>query len=156
MPRNYTTLTDDAYRLVEIEDRVARMDACVALLWPALSPTGVSWLGFYLDQPGEPEDRRLVLGPHRDRPACSPIGLHGVCGQALLAQSARVVRDVAELGEAYVACDPRDRSEVVVPLIDASGQCWAVLDLDSQEVGAFDDADAVGLEHVLRAAALTL
>jgi GAF domain-containing protein len=65
-----------------------------------------------------------------------------------------VVHDVWELGESYVTCDPRDRSEVVVPLIDKDGSCWAVLDLDSHEVGAFTEADAQGLTSALRAAGL--
>ena len=91
----------------------------------------------------------------RNTPACSPIGLHGACGQAYLSRQPLVVRDVAALGENYVACDPRDRSEVVVPLLDGQGECTAVLDLDSQEVGAFDKRDVDGLTHVLRAAGLT-
>ena len=97
----------------------------------------------------------LVLGPRRDKPACSPIGLHGVCGRAYTSRRPLVVSDVAELGENYVACDPRDRSEVVIPLVDDDGTCWAVLDLDSHQLGAFDETDVEGLTAVLRAAGLT-
>ena len=63
--------------------------------------------------------------------------------------------DVANLGENYIACDPRDRSEVVVPLFDEQGNCWAVLDVDSHDTCAFNEEDAEGLISVLRAAALT-
>ena len=52
-----------------------------------------------------------------------------------------VVRDVTDLGEAYIACDPRDRSEVVVP-IRAGNRVIGVLDLDSHQIGAFDEEDA--------------
>lgn len=134
-----------------------RTDACrhvIDRLWEALSPTGVSWIGVYFDQPGEPEDRRLVLGPCRDKPACSPIGLHGVCGQSLCSRATRIVADVATLGAAYIACDPRDRSEIVVPLIDSSGACYGVLDVDSHDVGSFSEADDRGLRVVLKAARL--
>ena len=131
--------------------RTARMQAFVDLLWSELSPTGVSWLGFYLHE-GRDE---LVLGPRRDRPACSPIGLHGVCGQAFTQRRGIVVRDVAELGTNYIACDPRDRSEVVVPCFESDGRAWGVLDLDSFEVGAFDERDVEGLCSLLRAAGLT-
>ena len=62
---------------------------------------------------------------------------------------------MAELGENYIACDPRDRSEVVLPLFDGAGSCWGVLDLDSYEFSAFDEADVEGLQDVLRAAGLT-
>jgi putative methionine-R-sulfoxide reductase with GAF domain len=132
----------------------ARMRAVVDELWTSLSGTGVSWVGFYLDRPGQPDDTRLVLGPSRDKPACSPIGLHGVCGQALRLGRTRIIADVRALGPDYIACDPRDQSEIVVPLIDSAGRCWAVLDLDSHEVNAFDQADDAGLRQVLQQAGL--
>lgn len=130
------------------------MQNVVDALWEKLHATGVSWLGFYLDQPREPADRRLVLGPCRDKPACSPIGLHGVCGTALLERRICIVRDVRELGNKYIPCDPRDCSEIVVPLIDGAGKCWAVLDLDSHATASFDERDGLGLQRVLRAAEL--
>ena len=94
-------------------------------------------------------------GPRRDRPAGSPIGMHGACGQAFRSGRPLVVRDVKELGENYIACDPRDRSEVVVPLFASDGRCWSVLDLDSHEVAAFDEGDVAGLQLLLRKAGLT-
>lgn len=124
-------------------------------LWEAFAVEGVSWVGFYVDHPDQADDRRLILGPCRDKPACSPIGLHGACGKAILAREVLIVRDVAELGEEYIACDPRDRSEIVVPLIDERDSCWGVLDVDSWEVGAFDEADARGLIDLLVASGLT-
>jgi putative methionine-R-sulfoxide reductase with GAF domain len=131
-----------------------RMRAVVDALWDAFHDHGVSWIGFYLDQPGESDDRRMVLGPCRDKPACSPIGLHGVCGQALTSGQTRIVEDVESLGPNYIACDPRDRSEIVIPLRRRSGQAWGVLDVDSWEVGAFDVLDDVGLRMVLAAGGL--
>ncbi|MBN2445758.1 MAG: hypothetical protein JXO22_03480, partial [Phycisphaerae bacterium] len=66
-----------------------------------------------------------------------------------------VVRDVADLGPNYIACDVRDRSEVVVPVRDEQGVCWAVLDVDSHSTAAFDDSDVQGLSLVLRKAGLS-
>ncbi len=134
--------------------REQRTQAVVDGLWSSLRAKGVSWVGFYLDRPDEPQDRRLVLGPCRDKPACSPIGLHGVCGQALRFRTARIVDDVRELGDEYIPCDPRDRSEIAIPLIDERSVCWGVLDLDSRQLGGFDDSDETGLRKVLRAAGL--
>lgn len=137
-------------RITPTGDRDADMRAVVDALWDALNDTGVSWVGFYL-----PDGDELVLGPRRDKPACSPIGLHGACGQCYRSGVSVVVWDVKELGENYVACDPRDQSEVVVPCLGEEGACWAVLDLDSFDVGAFNDEDVAGLTGVLRAAGLT-
>ncbi|MFG0286361.1 MAG: GAF domain-containing protein [Phycisphaerales bacterium JB039] len=150
MTRPYDRLAREAEAVLEAPraERLRRLTDCV---WEALAPTGVSWAGFYL--PGA-DGASLTLGPCRDKPACSPIGLHGVCGRAFRARRSVIVRDVAALGADYVACDPRDRSEVVVPLLDASGACAGVLDLDSFEVGAFGAGDAAGLEAMLRAAGL--
>lgn len=128
-----------------------RMQQVVDLLWEHLHATGVSWVGFYL-----PDDKgQLVLGPRRDRPACSPIGLHGACGQVFRSGRPLVVRDVADLGPNYIACDPRERSEVVLPLLTATGECRGVLDLDSHEVESFDESDVKHLQAVLQRAGLS-
>lgn len=142
-------------RVDDAGPREDRMHAVADALWEAFVVEGVSWVGFYVDHPDQPDDRRLILGPCRDKPACSPIGLHGACGKALIAREVLIVRDVAELGEGYIACDARDRSEIVVPLIDDDDACWGVLDIDSWEVAAFTAADARGLIDVLVAAGLT-
>ena len=134
--------------------REIRMQAVVDALWQAFADQGYSWVGFYLDQPREPDDRRMILGPCRDKPACSPIGLHGACGRALLSRQTLIVRDVAELGDNYIACDPRDKSEIIIPLVDSAGTCWGVLDIDSHEIATFDAADEYGLRNFLRTAEL--
>lgn len=134
-----------------------RMHAVVDALWSVFGEhQPMSWVGFYLDQPDAPDERRMVLGPCRDKPACSPIGLHGVCGQALLDRETKIIRDVNDLGEKYIACDPRDRSEIVIPLVDEGGTCWGVLDVDSWDAGAFSEQDAEGLQRVLINAGLTV
>ncbi len=138
----------------------ARLDLFCDIAFAALGPTGVSWLGFY--RVAETGDA-MTLVACRDRPACSPIGLHGVCGQSLRSGRTRIVADVLELGDAYVACDPRDRSEIVIPLHDvdpdrvgASGHPAAlVLDLDSVDVGRFSDEDDRLLRDALRRAGLS-
>ncbi|MCH8852419.1 MAG: GAF domain-containing protein [Planctomycetes bacterium] len=127
------------------------MRTVVDRLWEQLSNTGVSWVGFYLYVPERDE---MELGPRRDKPACSPIGMQGACGQVFRDDTALIVRDVKELGENYIACDPKDRSEVVLPIHDAGGTPIGVLDLDSFEAGSFDETDVAGLRRVLAAAGL--
>lgn len=122
------------------------MRGFVDALWESVKDCGVSWAGFYLKTDGADE---MTLGPRRDKPACSPIGLHGACGRTWRTGRTLIVRDVAALGAGYIACDPRDRSELVVPLFDDRGACYAVLDLDSYEVGAFGEGDARALQRLL-------
>jgi putative methionine-R-sulfoxide reductase with GAF domain len=154
MARDYSRAAETLARQnLHALDATERMQGVVDALWDELHAKGVSWVGFYLEDPGAPEAERLVLGPRRDKPACSPIGLHGVCGACFTSGKTQIVRDVRDLGDGYVACDPRDMSEIVVPIIDgATGRCTAVLDLDSFEVGSFDERDEAGLKKVLTAA----
>ncbi|RLS51530.1 MAG: hypothetical protein DWH92_03300, partial [Planctomycetota bacterium] len=134
--RDYAALRTPAAAIATLPSREARMEAFVELWWSAFAAFGVSWAGFYVDCPHEPDAQRMILGARRPGPACSPIGIHGACGQALVSRQTLVVRDVADLGEGYIACDPRDRSELVVPCLTAEGQPWGVFDVDSHQVGS--------------------
>lgn len=149
--RDYTGLLSACRSLTG--DRAARMAGFVDFAWDALADEGVSWLGFYLPDPENPQ--QMLLGPRRDKPACSPIGMHGACGQSFRQHITLVVRDVAALGEGYVACDPRDLAELVIPLFDSQRECWGVFDLDSFSRGAFTTRDADALHECLAAAGLT-
>ncbi|MFG0256399.1 MAG: GAF domain-containing protein [Phycisphaerales bacterium JB043] len=152
MARDYTDVIRRCERIARDLTIEERAQAVSDILWDAFHARGVSWVGFYLARENTPEDERLVLVACRDKPACSPIGLHGVCGQGYVRGETRIVEDVRSLGEDYIACDPRDLSEIVIPIFDpASGACVGVLDLDSFEIGAFDESDDVSLREVLRA-----
>lgn len=148
MIREYAAIAE---RITPTGSRAERIRAVVDALWEGLCERGVSWAGVY-DYEDAPE---LVLTYGRNKPACSPIGLHGACGRAWTDKRPLIVRDVRALGENYVACDPRDLSEVIIPLIEPDESCSGVLDLDSFEVAAFDQADVDGLALVLQAASLT-
>ena len=127
------------------DDADARMRIITDALWDEFgSHRPVSWVGFYLMGDG-----CMTLGPRRDRPACSPIGLHGACGACALSGRTVVVRDVRELGDAYIACDPRDQSEIVVPIRTGDGRVPGVLDVDSHSAGAFGEVDRVALERII-------
>jgi putative methionine-R-sulfoxide reductase with GAF domain len=66
-----------------------------------------------------------------------------------------VVRDVADLGAGYIACDPRDRSELVVPCLTPDGHAWGVFDVDSHQVGWFQASDGTACQELLCLAGLT-
>ena len=131
-------------------EQLAAMNAFCDRAWDAFSTQGVSWIGFYVAE----NESEMVLVARRNKPACSPIGMHGACGRGLLSKKPLLVRDVKVLGAGYIACDPRDQAEVVIPLIDANGRAWAVLDVDSYEIGAFGVEDVLGFIAVLRDAGL--
>lgn len=148
--------------------RETRMKKCVDLLWERFSTpmhppsegedgdshehAPISWVGFYLKVEGSDE---LVLTYCRNKPACSPIGLHGVCGRGFVEKRPVVVANVKTLGPNYIACDPADQSEVVVPLFTDDGACLGVLDIDSYHVGAFTSHDVKGLTNLLQRFGLT-
>ena len=81
----------------------------VDALWDELSPKGISWIGFYIKNPDMDE---LILGARRDKPACSPIAMFGACGRAFQSRKPLIVTNVNNLRAGYIACDPRDKSEV--------------------------------------------
>ncbi|MGD9789630.1 MAG: GAF domain-containing protein [Phycisphaerales bacterium] len=148
----YPALIDVA-RAARPVSRGDAMRLVVDLLWRAFGgESRWSWVGFYERAPGG--EAEMVLVCREPKPACSPIGLHGMCGKGLLTKHALVIDDVRTLGENYVACDPRDLSELVVPVIGADGACDAVLDADSFEVGAFTREDAAGCWALMHAAGL--
>lgn len=128
-------------------DRGRIMQHIIDALWEHFGGATYSWCGFYLPSP---DGSQLVLGPARDKPACSPIGMHGVCGRAFSSGTSQVVADVAALGNGHIECDPKNRSEIAIPVFGADGKPFAVLDVDSYELGAFDDLDQRWLERIVR------
>ncbi|MCC5823578.1 MAG: GAF domain-containing protein [Phycisphaerales bacterium] len=133
-------------------DRQRRMREAADTLWRFLKDHAVSWVGFYTKADDADE---MILGPARDKPACSPIGLHGACGQALLKKRPLIVNDVRNLGMNYVACDPRDLAELVIPLFDETGRCYGVLDLDSFERSAFSEHDLINLRRLMESTGIS-
>lgn len=101
------------------------------------------WVGFYFLR-----DDHLLLGPFQGAAACVTLKLdRGVCAASVRQKSTIIVPDVHEF-VGHVACDPRSKSEIVVPLLDTSGILRAVLDVDSANQNDFDADDAAGLEKI--------
>ena len=142
--RFYAELEAQARALVAGEpDRVANAANIAALIFHALPR--INWAGFYFLQ-GDV----LVLGPFQGKPACVriPVG-RGVCGTAVAAARSQLVPDVHAF-PGHIPCDAASRAEVVVPLSDAGGHIFGVLDIDSPEPERFDAADLAGLERIAR------
>jgi len=128
--------------LAGIEDPIAAMATIASLVHNAF---GFLWTGFYrVVAPG-----KLRVGPYQGTLGCLDIDFgRGVCGTAAATGEPVIVEDVL-LHKNHIACDPRARSEIVVPVFDAHGRLIAVFDVDSAETGAFTDVDRVGLERIL-------
>ncbi|MBX3379791.1 MAG: hypothetical protein KF805_06830 [Phycisphaeraceae bacterium] len=141
--------------------RASAMRAFLDLTWSAFGDDNpsperkkISWIGFY--ERDHEDAAQMILIDRRPKPACSPIGLHGLCGWGMLDSTSYIVDDVRTLGANYVACDPRDQSELVVPLFNEKGESFGVLDVDSFAIGAFDENDAACVHRLLRAFGLTM
>ena len=126
------------------DDLIANSANLAALLYWSLPQ--LNWAGFYLVEPRRGD---LLLGPFQGKPACVriPIG-RGVCGTAAARRETIVVPDVHAF-PGHIACDSASNSEVVVPVV-RDGKLLGVLDLDSPVPSRFDDADARGLEALVR------
>ncbi|MDD2559671.1 MAG: GAF domain-containing protein [Bacteroidales bacterium] len=114
------------------ENHIANLANITAALKSAL---GFFWVGFYLV-----EGPWLVLGPFQGELACTRIARgKGVCGKAWEKQQVLIVDDVDKF-DGHIACSSKSRSEIVVPVI-SSNRVIAVIDVDSEQLAAFDNVD---------------
>ncbi|MGH7785108.1 MAG: GAF domain-containing protein [Candidatus Binatia bacterium] len=98
------------------------------------------WVGFYLVKEGQ-----LVLGPFQGPLACTRIKFgDGVCGHCYETRKVVIVPNIDEFPD-HIVCSSASRSEIVVPVFDKAGEIVAVLDVDSDKLDDFSDADADGL-----------
>jgi len=124
---------------------VARYATASCLLSLAFRPR-FFWTGFYMVDPLKPKE--LVVGPYQGTLGCLriPFG-RGVCGAVAASGKTLIVPDVHAF-PGHIACDSATKSEIVVPVFDAEGKLAAVLDVDSEELDAFDADDQSGLERI--------
>ena len=104
------------------------------------------WTGFY--RVVKPD--LLVVGPYQGTHGCLRIPFaRGVCGAAARTRVTQLVDRVSARPD-HIACSASTQSEIVVPVITPAGQLLAVLDVDSDQVEAFDDFDQAALEDICR------
>ncbi|WP_136636176.1 GAF domain-containing protein [Pseudooceanicola onchidii] len=105
------------------------------------------WTGFYrVTEPG-----LLKIGPYQGGHGCLVIPFsRGVCGAAARTGETQLVPDV-DAFPGHIACASSTRSELVIPVRDASGAVIAVLDIDSDQPDAFTETDATELTAILDA-----
>ncbi len=139
----YLQLLPQIRAVVEGEtDMIANMANVASMLHETF---GFWWTGFYRVQEGSV----LLLGPFQGPLACTRIKKgKGVCGTAWERGETVVVPDV-DAFPGHIACSSLSRSEIVVP-VWKDGTVVAVLDIDSKELGTFDEVDKKYLEEVAK------
>jgi len=143
MNTDYALLIEQAKALTAgVDDFISNISNISALIYSSLDR--LNWAGFYIMKNGE-----LKLGPFQGKPACVriPVG-RGVCGTAVSENSTQLVPDVHAF-PGHIACDGASNSEIVIP-IRKGGAVVGVLDVDSPELDRFSEADACGLEELVK------
>lgn len=137
----YDSLVPQIASLIDGEpDLTANLANVAAALKEAF---GFFWVGFYLKK-----DNQLVLGPFQGPIACTRINFNkGVCGAAYSRRETILVPDVEQF-PGHIACSSASKSEVVVPVFDQAGNVAMVLDVDSDQLNDFSEADIKGLEQI--------
>jgi L-methionine (R)-S-oxide reductase len=103
------------------------------------------WTGYY-----RLVDEKLIVGPYQGSVACINLAQDkGVCWAAINNKKTVIVPDVNEFAN-HIACDSRSKSEIVVPIRNLNGEIVSVLDVDSKALNSFDEADAEGLEMIVK------
>lgn len=101
------------------------------------------WVGFYLI-----EGEQLILGPFQGPVACTRIQYgRGVCGTSWKENKTIIVPNVDEF-PGHIACSSISKSEIVIPIYK-NKNIIGILDVDSDELNAFDDIDAQYLTEIV-------
>lgn len=138
---SYQTLVPQIEALISSEtDPVANLANIAAAIWETF---GFLWIGFY-----RVEGEELILGPFQGPLACTRIAKGaGVCGTAWAKNTTLIVPNVDEF-PGHIACSSASKSEIVVPVLSASGDVLYILDIDSDQLDCFDKIDQKYLEEI--------
>ena len=123
-------------------DLNARMATIVALLHNKFN--NYFWTGFYFVHP-----ENMTVGVYQGSVACLTLPKpKGICWDSVLTEKPIIVPDVNEYSN-HIACDARSKSEIVIPVQNNEGNVFAVLDVDSDKINAFDEIDREFLTKII-------
>lgn len=147
--QKYQSLLPQIEALVSTEDDViANLANISAALRQAM---GFFWVGFYRAETPD----MLVLGPFQGPVACTRIPKgKGVCGAVFEQRKTLIVPNVDEF-PGHIACASESKSEIVLPIFKRGEVAW-VLDIDSDQLGDFDETDQHWLEKLTSMVGLML
>jgi GAF domain-containing protein len=102
------------------------------------------WTGFYMLTEGE-----LLVSTYQGPVACQRLKKDtGVCWAGINRKESVVVQNVHDF-PGHIACDSRSKSEIVIPVFSKEGNVIGVLDVDSKDIGSFDETDRIWLEKIV-------
>lgn len=141
MNRQYNDILLQVKGVLEGEpDLIANLSNVAAIL---KTLPQYDWVGFYIVKQNE-----LVLGPFQGLVACTRISIgKGVCGTSWEKNESILVPDV-DAFPGHIACNALSRSEIVVPVRNTKGEVCMVIDVDSNDLNAFDENDVAALETI--------
>lgn len=123
------------------KDMIARLSSTMAVLKVAFN---FLWVGIYFVKENE-----LVVGPFQGPLACTRIAYgKGVCGKSWELRHPIVVPDVEEF-PGHIACSSLSRSEIVVPSLNKNGDVEYLIDIDSEDLSAFDEVDMNNVKQII-------
>ncbi|MBN1596947.1 MAG: GAF domain-containing protein [Bacteroidales bacterium] len=105
----------------------------------------IFWIGFYIIN-----NKILTVGPYQGPLACQILDYpSGACWYSILNKKIVNIPDVSKF-PGHIPCDSRSKSELVIPLLDNSNNIYAVLDIDSDKLNAFDIVDEKGISEIVK------
>lgn len=94
-------------------------------------------------------DDELIVRSYQGPVACQKLRHHtGVCWAAVNSGETVIVANVEEF-PGHIACNAMSKSEIVIPIRDKENKIFACLDVDSDQLNAFDVEDEQGLKKIL-------
>ncbi len=141
--KKYERLYQQIKELMQKEtDIISRMATINAILYHKMDY--YFWCGFY-----RLVNNELIVGPYQGPVACLKLEKNkGACWNTINKKNVTLLDDIHNF-PGHIACDPRSKSEIVVPVKDKSGKIFAVLDVDSKNLASFDKMDAEGLQKIV-------
>jgi L-methionine (R)-S-oxide reductase len=143
------TSKEERYRslmpqLVALTDGETDFIANLSNIVGALKQTfGFFWVGVYLVRKNQ-----LVLGPFQGPIACTRINFgKGVCGTSWEKKQVMLIPDVDQF-PGHISCSSDSKSEIVIPVVNETGEVILVIDVDSNKLNDFDETDQRYLEEV--------
>lgn len=128
--------------LVDSPNTLAQMATINAILYHKMY---FFWVGFYFVSENE-----LTIGPYQGPVACQRLKKpNGVCWASVIQAKSILVPNVEEFPN-HIACDSRAKSEITIPISNSSGKIAAVMDIDGNKFGQFDQDDLEGLQNILQ------